>query len=80
MTNSYQEPAGNLEHRLGQVESLLTFLQRTVDDLNSVILEQQRRLESQALELARLRGTMANLADTIGDTPRTAADEKPPHY
>ena len=80
MSDSSTKPAGDLELRLSQVESLLTFLQRTVDDLNGVILEQQRRLASQDRELARLRATFANLADTIGDEPRNPLDEKPPHY
>ena len=80
MSDSSTKPAGDLELRLSQVESLLTFLQRTVDDLNGVILEQQRRLASQDRELARLRATFANLADTIGDESRNPLDEKPPHY
>ena len=80
MNNSTNEPARDLELRLSQVETLLTFLQRTVDDLNGVILEQQRRLESHDLEWARLRATYANLVDSAGEAPRRPEDEKPPHY
>jgi len=72
--------ARELERRLGEVESLLTFLQRTADDLHTVILQQQRRLDAQDGELARLRAMFGNLADAAVETPRKPEDEKPPHY
>ncbi len=71
---------GQTERRLSEIESLLTFLQRTVDDLSSVILEQQKRLAAQEKELARLRGMFDNFADSIVEAPRRPEDEKPPHY
>jgi SlyX protein len=72
--------ARELERRLSEVESLLTFLQRTADDLNAVILEQQRRLQAQDNELARLGAMFANFADAMAEAPRKPEDEKPPHY
>jgi uncharacterized coiled-coil protein SlyX len=80
MTDS--DPLSNheLHRRLSDLESLVTFLQRTIDDLNSVILEQQRRLESQEKELGLMRAAFASLADSIVELPRRPEDEKPPHY
>ncbi|MEX2139896.1 MAG: SlyX family protein [Pirellulales bacterium] len=72
--------ARELECRLSEMESVLMFLQRTTDDLNTVILEQQRRLEAQDNELARLRAMFANFADAMPEAPRKPEDETPPHY
>ena len=80
MTNSQADDADELARRLSETESLLMFLQRTVDDLNSVILEQQRRLEAHDSEFARLRGMFLNLSDAMAEPPRKPEDEKPPHY
>jgi SlyX protein len=80
MTRSSADFDGELARRLSEVESSLMFLQRTIDDLNAVILDQQRRLEAQHGEIARLRAMFTNLADTLPDAPRRPEDEKPPHY
>jgi len=79
MSDSSGEMA-NVLARLGDVESLLMFLQRTTDDLNQVILEQQRRLNVQEKDLSRLRAMLDGLTDSIVELPRRPEDEKPPHY
>jgi uncharacterized coiled-coil protein SlyX len=66
--------------RLSEVESLLTFMQRTIDDLNQVVLEQARRIERQEAELARLRASLETLIGSIVEVPRRPEDERPPHY
>jgi SlyX protein len=80
MTDSNSQSNHELHRRFSEVESLLTFLQRTIDDLNAVVLEQQRRLESQEKELGLLRAAFSTLADSIVESPRRPEDEKPPHY
>ena len=80
MTDSSADAQGELARRLSEVESLLMFVQRTMDDLNTVILAQQRRLEAQDGEIARLRAMLTNFADSIVEAPRNPEDEKPPHY
>ena len=66
--------------RLSEVESLLTFMQRTIDDLNQVVLEQARRIERQEADLARLRASLETLIGSIVEVPRRLEDERPPHY
>jgi uncharacterized coiled-coil protein SlyX len=66
--------------RLSDVESLMTFMQRTIDDLNQVVLEQARRIERQEAALARLRASLETLIGSIVETPRRPEDERPPHY
>jgi uncharacterized coiled-coil protein SlyX len=69
-----------LELRLSDVESLLTYLQKTADDLNAAILAQDRRLDAQERQLARLQATIETLAGSIVELPRRPEEEKPPHY
>jgi uncharacterized coiled-coil protein SlyX len=80
MTDTDSQSNQDLEHGQSEIESVVTYLQRTVDELNSVILEHQRRIDSQEKELARLRALFTNLVDSIVEVPRRPEDEKPPHY
>jgi uncharacterized coiled-coil protein SlyX len=80
MTNSESQSNQDLQDGQSEIESVVTYLQRTVDELNSVILEHQRRIDSQEKELARLRAMFTNLVDSIVEAPRRPEDEKPPHY
>jgi uncharacterized coiled-coil protein SlyX len=80
MTNSNAQSNRDPERSQSEIESVVTYLQRTVDELNSVILEHQRRIDSQDKELARLRAMFTNLVDSIVEVPRRPEEEKPPHY
>ena len=80
MTHSETQSNGDLKCSQSEIESVVTYLQRTVDELNSVILEHQRRIDAQEKELARLRVMFTNLVDSIVEVPRRPEDEKPPHY
>ncbi len=68
------------EERLSKLESLLTFMQRTIDDLNQVVLEQAKRMDVQDKEMARLRASLETLIGSIVEAPRRPEDERPPHY
>jgi SlyX protein len=72
------EPESPLDHqRLLAVEERIAFLQRTIDELNEVILQHDQRLESVKRELGRLGASVERMADAAGgDLPH----EKPPHY
>lgn len=59
------------------LEEKLTFQQRQLDELNSVVLEQQAELDRQRRELVKLASVAQGLMDRTGvDLPH----EKPPHY
>ncbi len=68
-----------LEARLIELEMLTTHLQRTLGDLDQVILAQQKRIEGLERELARLGNSLSAVAGSIADV-RDPAEEKPPHY
>ena len=60
------------------LESKLAFLERTVETLNEVILEQGRSLEILKRRLDRIEG---GLDQASGVEPRPSLqDERPPHY
>ncbi len=65
-------------NRLLAMEERITFLQRSLDELNEVVIQQDQRLEGLKRELARLGSSLGRLADASsgGDLPH----EKPPHY
>ena len=63
---------------LVELQQKLTFQQRSFEELNTVVLEQQRELEQLRRELHSLRQAMQGLADRgVGDD---LPHEKPPHY
>ena len=62
------------EERLANLESTVSFQDRTIQDLNQVILEQQERI-------ARLEAKVEQLLQPKDPLVRDIADEEPPpHY
>ena len=76
--NAPDSPAGHAR-RLTSVEELHTHFERTLADLNSVILEQQARLSALEQRLAMLTDEVNSVA-AQAETPRRLEDDKPPHY
>jgi uncharacterized coiled-coil protein SlyX len=68
-----------LEARVMALEELVTHLERTVAELNGVLLDHSYRV--QAIE-GRVKQLTADLNATIDDSrrPRRLEDDKPPHY
>ena len=71
------EPS-DLSAQIVDLEQKLTFQQRSFDQLNGVVLEQQAELESLRREVQSLRQSLLGMADRGAgeDLPH----EKPPHY
>lgn len=61
------------------LESKLAFLERTVDDLNDVILDQARSFEALEARLAKLEARLHDAHNAEGGEPDPLA-ERPPHY
>lgn len=78
-TDQGNAPA-ELARRLQAMEELYMHLQRTVSDLDQVIVAQGRRLD----ELEKKIGAAVELIRTVSTAPAgpapTLLDEKPPHY
>jgi uncharacterized coiled-coil protein SlyX len=68
-----------LNQRVADIEALFTHLQRTVSELDQVVLAQQKRLELLDRRIARLGADLSSVAGSIVEE-RKPEDEKPPHY
>jgi SlyX protein len=64
---------------LEQIETKLAFLERANAELSDVVFRQQRDIDLLRSQIA----TLAARTQASGDSdisPRTAEDERPPHY
>ncbi len=69
----------NFDARLIELEMLFMHHQRTVADLDQVVLSQQRKIEALERRIQSLQGELGTMASAL--TPeRKPEDEKPPHY
>ena len=80
MTNNPpQAPDDKLasESRLTALEIKASFLEDTVDQLDSALARQQQQIDALLREVLQLRTQWASAAPESGRNPR---DELPPHY
>jgi SlyX protein len=71
------EPANTTDQRLIELEIKASFTEDLLDQLDQVIVRQQKQIDLLMREVARLgQPATANAAST----PRGARDELPPHY
>lgn len=68
--------AEQAEQRLANLEIKLGFLDDLVDELNQVVVRQQRQIELLMAEVAHLR----QLGENAPGSFRSLRDELPPHY
>ena len=67
------------DRRIAELESRYTHLQRTVDELNGVVIDQSRRIESLERRWERMLSQVTALTARAAETG-TLEDERPPHY
>jgi uncharacterized coiled-coil protein SlyX len=73
------ETSQPLIERVTELEMLFTHLQRSVQDLDKVILDQQKQLNALRGQLSRLLQQLEQFSDP-GAEPRRPEEERPPHY
>jgi uncharacterized coiled-coil protein SlyX len=79
MSDHDDESREKLAQRLTECETLLTHVQRALQDLDGVVLSHGKRIESLEKRLERLAEFFGALR--AGPTEdRRPEDEKPPHY
>jgi SlyX protein len=66
------------ETRITELELLVTHLQRDLEALNSVVLEQQKQLDRLGKSLDKLDHQVEDMLD--GGESRDPLAERPPHY
>jgi uncharacterized coiled-coil protein SlyX len=73
------QDADKLFARVTDLEVLFTHLQRSVHDLDKVILDQQKQIDGLRGQLSRLLLQWEQLSDSAIDA-RRVEEERPPHY
>lgn len=68
-----------LTARVTALEELFTHLQRTVQELDQVVIGLQKRLDAVDFEFQRLADVVARRIDEP-EPPFDPASERPPHY
>lgn len=70
-----------MNDRLVELETKFSFQEDTIQELNEVIIRQQRQIDELTLRLNRLGEQMLDLqASASGGQSFSLQDEKPPHY
>ena len=77
---AHEETIARLEARIVELEGLFTHQQKLVQDLNEVIVDQQRRLSLCESHAARLSARTESILASMEEAPRSLEDDKPPHY
>jgi uncharacterized coiled-coil protein SlyX len=79
MAESTQGQIEQLTERLVDLQIRFTHLERTMADLDQMILSQAKRLEALERTLASLGSELRTISGSIVEE-RKPEDEKPPHY
>ncbi len=66
------------DDRLMDIETKLAFQEHTIEELNGVVIEQQKEIDQLKKAVEYLLDKMELLVDT--NMERAPADDKPPHY
>jgi len=67
------------QRRIEELEFIVTHLQKNIDDLNEALLLQDRKIAMLSRQVELASSAAQSILD--GDpTPRSLADDKPPHY
>lgn len=67
------------DKRITTLEEKYAHLERIVADLNEVVIDQQKRIAKLELLLHRAGEQIDQLHAAL-DQPRSASEERPPHY
>lgn len=65
--------SSDLEARVIELESIISYQDQMLEDLNGVIIEQQKKIDNFEKELASLKSSIQNSLEEMND-------KKPPHY
>lgn len=66
----------DINNRIQILEEKFEYQERTIDDLNDVIIEQQTQLNSLEDQISRFQSLLA----AIEDRPSGGEEPPPPHY
>ena len=67
------------ERRIQELEFVVTHIQKTVEELNAAMLLQQKTLDVLCRQLEQAKSDVRSMLGA-DNSPRSLADDKPPHY
>lgn len=71
--------SNSYERRIENLEFVVSHLQKTIDDLNDAVLQQHRKIDMLARQMEQAKSVVQSVLNA-DNTPRSLADDKPPHY
>ena len=69
-----------MEQRIVELESKLAFQDHTVEQLNQVVIAQQREIDQLHKEVERLKQQFKTLAEQASQSHNFDDEPPPPHY
>ena len=63
----------DLQERVNKLEMILSYQDQTLEDLNEVVLAQQKQIDALEKELKKFQNTLMSLGEEVDNRP-------PPHY
>ncbi|NKB34268.1 MAG: SlyX protein [Pseudomonadales bacterium] len=70
-----------MDNKLVDLETKFSFQEDLLQDLNDVVVKQQKEIERLGIEMKHLQEQILDLADSqSGPADSVGVDEKPPHY
>ncbi|MEM8735363.1 MAG: SlyX family protein [Planctomycetota bacterium] len=73
-------PAKSIEQRVEDLEIALAHQDRLCEQLNAIVTKQNEKMMQLENLVPALQQQIRDLKMSIRDAPRSAEDEKPPHY
>ncbi len=67
------------EGRIQELEFVVTHIQKTVEELNTAMLLQQKTIDVLCRQLEQAKSDVRSMLG-VDNSPRSLADDKPPHY
>ena len=67
------------EGRIQELEFVVTHIQKTVEELNTAMLLQQKTIDVLCRQLEQAKSDVRSMLGA-DNSPRSLADDKPPHY
>jgi SlyX protein len=65
--------SNDLEKRVIELESIISYQDQMLGDLNEIVINQQNQLDTLEAKVTKVKDSISNVQDTMNDKP-------PPHY
>jgi len=67
----------DIENRIMELEIKNAHQENTIEQLNQIVIEQQKNIDELVRNMKRLKTQLSNLQE---DSPKEAPEPPPPHY